>query len=274
MSERGEGAQEAVDRHFTRTADFWSDLYRDGRIGSIVYQERRDRALRAVERLGLPHGARVLELGAGAGELATLLARAGYAVTATDTVQAMLDRTARRAETGGLVIDVRYADAHSLPFPAASHDAVVALGVLPWLHSPERAVAEIARVLVPGGFAVVTVDNARRLNELFDPWLTWLGASARARLRAGLDSRSRRGDRPTYRRHRPRDLDPLFGAAGLETVSGEAVGFGPFTLYRRPALPDRIGLRLNAALQERADRGSSRLRGWGVHYLAVARKVR
>ncbi|HVW71531.1 MAG TPA: class I SAM-dependent methyltransferase [Candidatus Paceibacterota bacterium] len=48
------------------------------------------------------------------------------------------------------------ADAHDLPLPDASFEQILATEVLEHLHTPERAVAEMARVLAPGGRVILT----------------------------------------------------------------------------------------------------------------------
>jgi ubiquinone/menaquinone biosynthesis C-methylase UbiE len=271
MSDRVDLRQETVDQLFEDNAAYWTDVYSEGRLEALVYQERRDRAFRAVADLELRTGASILELGSGAGELAVMLARAGYTVTATDTADAMLERTAQRAASEGLTLAVQRADTHELPFGDESFDAVVALGVLPWLHSPGRALAELARVLRPGGFVLLSADNARRLNELLDPWLTWLLAPPRRSLRRRLEARGRASG-ATSRRHTRSEVERMLGEAGLAPVFSQAIGFGPFTLVRRAFLPHSLGLAVNTRLQAWADRGAPLLRGAGVHHLVLAQK--
>jgi SAM-dependent methyltransferase len=55
------------------------------------------------------------------------------------------------------------ADLHHLPFPNNTFDAVVSLQALQYLHRPQDALAQIARVLKPGGALLLTVPN----NESF-----------------------------------------------------------------------------------------------------------
>ncbi len=114
-------------------------------------------------------GRRCWKCGAG---LATLeLARRGYAVHSTDSSTDVVALTSRRIAEAGLgdVVTVSFADVHDLPHDAGSFDLVLALGVLPWLHSPQRALGQLARVLAPGGHAILSADNRLRLNGIVEP---------------------------------------------------------------------------------------------------------
>jgi SAM-dependent methyltransferase len=102
-------------------------------------------------------GRRVLDLGCRDGALTQTYA-AGNEVVGVDA-----DREAR-AEAARLGIETRWADLDQpLEFPDASFDAVVAGELLEHLRDPERLVAEIRRVLRPGGTFVASVPNAYRL---------------------------------------------------------------------------------------------------------------
>src|SRR6185436_8635637 len=69
-------------------------------------------------------------------------------------------------------IRIHSADVHALPFEAHTFNLVIAIGVIPWLHSERVALQEMRRVLKPGGFLVVTADNSARLDRLLDPLST------------------------------------------------------------------------------------------------------
>lgn len=102
-------------------------------------------------------GNRLLELGCGAG---TLLARyaAGNRVTAMDVDQAALD--ACRASLG---VETVWGDfARALPFGAGSFEVVVAGETLEHMPYPALLLAEVRRVLVPGGWFLGSVPNAYR----------------------------------------------------------------------------------------------------------------
>lgn len=62
-------------------------------------------------------------------------------------------------------------DAHRLPIRDGAYDAVIATQVLEHCHTPERVVAEIHRVLKPGGVLVVSVPFVYVLHA--DPWDFW-----------------------------------------------------------------------------------------------------
>src|SRR5207253_9290660 len=112
-------------------------------------------------------------------------------ITATDSASAMVETTRRHAAEGGLErrVAATVADAQAMPFADESFALVVALGVIPWLPSPQRALHEMARVLRPGGVLVVNVDNVRRLNHLVDPLLSPVLPPVR-RWRRGLARRT------------------------------------------------------------------------------------
>ena len=97
----------------------------------------------------------VLEIGVGVGTDFVNFARNGAHLTGVDLTEASIELVRARLALEGLSADVRTADAESLPFDDASFDVVYSWGVLH--HTPEtaQAVAEVNRVLRPGGEARV-----------------------------------------------------------------------------------------------------------------------
>ncbi|MDQ3151514.1 MAG: methyltransferase domain-containing protein [Actinomycetota bacterium] len=119
------------------------------------------------ERLGVHPGDRVLDMGCGAGRHAFELYRRGADVVAFDQDAAELDGVAAlfaamaeagEAAAGGAATTV-VGDVLALPFPDGSFDSVVAAEILEHLPADERAIAELARVVRPGGSIAVTVPR-------------------------------------------------------------------------------------------------------------------
>lgn len=105
---------------------------------------------RAIDRLGLQPGDRILILGSGPGVDLEYLPP-GVDVTAIDLTPAMIRRTEARATAFGREVDARVGDAQSLPFEADSFDAVLLHLILSVVPNPGAVAAETTRVLAPGG---------------------------------------------------------------------------------------------------------------------------
>jgi ubiquinone/menaquinone biosynthesis C-methylase UbiE len=138
-----------------------------------------------LDAVGAGPGTRLLDVATGTGRLAAAAADRGARVTGIDLAEAML--AAARARRPDL--DLRRADAEALPFGAASYTAATAGFVFNHLPRPERAAAELARVLAPGGrvaAAVWDVPSRNRLTGIIADAIEEAGARGGA-LPAGPD---------------------------------------------------------------------------------------
>lgn len=108
---------------------------------------------RLLRRLALSAGMRVVEIGPGGGYYARPLSGAVRSLIAVDVQAAMLKRLQRKPRANLLPLR---ADAMQLPLATRSIDAVVAVTALGEIPSPEAAIAEVRRVLRPGGFFSVS----------------------------------------------------------------------------------------------------------------------
>jgi ubiquinone/menaquinone biosynthesis C-methylase UbiE len=269
----GTGAQLAVDRHFDQAAGYWHEIYGAGDLQGLVYRRRMQVAAQWAAELGPGPPADALDVGCGAGLMSLELARLGLGVTATDASAGMVATATALMESQGLQdrVAVRQADVHELPFADGRFGLVVALGLLPWLHDPAAAVADLARVLAPGGTIILTADNLRRLNRLLEPRENPVlgpvrAARRRVRERAGWVPAG-----PPAHLHRASDIDALLDRATVTVVRRTTVGYGPFTVLGRRALPDAAATRLHEILQRAGDR-HPRLRGAGWHYVVAGVK--
>jgi ArsR family transcriptional regulator len=123
---------------------------------------------------------RVADIGTGTGVLALELAELGLNVIGIDRSEAMLEaarekwRALEPASSGS--VEFRVADAHDLPLESNSVDAAFAHMVLHSLEEPGRAIAEMARIVKPGG-RVILVDFMRHDHVWMkqELGLLWLG---------------------------------------------------------------------------------------------------
>lgn len=99
-------------------------------------------------------GKDVLDVGCGAGVEVVRFARAGARVTGVDIAASAITLARQHLEQHGLSATLQVADGEHLPFPDASFDLVFAHGVVQYTGDDRRMVADVHRVLRPGGLAV------------------------------------------------------------------------------------------------------------------------
>jgi malonyl-CoA O-methyltransferase len=113
-------------------------------------------------------GQHFLDLGCGTGYVAQRLIERGAKVTCVDLSQAMLDQASKRLSSP----KVRFvqADAESLPFGNACFDGVVSSLALQWCSDLSKPLAEMKRILKPGGRGLFTSLTDGSLQELQQAW--------------------------------------------------------------------------------------------------------
>ncbi len=163
LEERRRRSREFFDRH----ARLWDDLART----LLPVPDYRERLLSLV-----PGGKTVVEVGLGTGGLLPALAAKAERVIGVDHSPAMLEEARRRLALAGLAgIDLRLGEMTHLPLPDNGADCAVLNMVLHHAADPAAVLAEIRRVLAPGG-VLVLADLARHEREwvreqLADQWL-------------------------------------------------------------------------------------------------------
>jgi SAM-dependent methyltransferase len=164
------------------------------RLGRVTERLEREAIL---ELAGTLDGLDVLDVGTGDGAYAIVLAAEGARVTGVDVSIPALRVASDRARVSGTPVGLLAGDALRLPFRTGSFDVAIAVTSLCFTRFPDLAVAEIARVMRPGGRCV--------LGEL-GRWSTW---AAWRRVRGWLGA-------PVWR-----DI-PFWTAAGLRRLATTA----------------------------------------------------
>ena len=133
---------------------------------------------------------RVLDLGCGIGFWVSEFAMLGLTnLVAADLTEQALAITAKRLEAYGLRAEISQQNAESMTFLDSNFDHVNCQGVIHHTPNTEATVAEIARVLKPGGSASISVYYRNPILKLW-PYLCWLGWPL-AKLGGGIKGRGR-----------------------------------------------------------------------------------
>ena len=116
----------------------------------------------AAAAVAAAHPTRLLEVGCGTGAFAERLAaeNPGCSIVATDQSFRFVDLTGARG------VEARVANVMDLPFPDTSFDVVVAMWMLYHMSDLDRGLAEVRRVLRPGGTLVAATNGDGHLADL------------------------------------------------------------------------------------------------------------
>ena len=189
----------------------------------------------AVGVAAVREGARVLDLAGGTGDLARLFAKAAGAtgrVVLTDINHAMLVEGRDKLIDSGMPLPVVQCDAEALPFPDRSFDAVSIGFGLRNVTQKENALAEMRRVLVPGGVALVLEFSkaAPPLAPAYD-WYSFNVLPKLGRLVAG-DEASYRYLAESIRMHPDQEaLKAMMERAGFDSVEYHNLTAGVVALH-------------------------------------------
>jgi tRNA A58 N-methylase Trm61 len=159
----------------------------------------------ALDRVGIRPGERVLELGPGPGiftvEAARRVGLEGRLI-AVDIQPKMIAQVEKRVQEAGLAnVETHVADAYHLPLDDASVDRAFLVTVLPEIPDQSRALAQLHRVIKPGGLLSIT-------EEFFDPDYPFVFETVRRVEAAGFRLDQRFGNFWVYTLNFRRDAVP------------------------------------------------------------------
>ena len=175
--------------HMTWRPDFAA--WRERRLWQELHQGARVARVRAV---ALVPDLQVLDLGCGMGGLSVALRREGVAAWPLDYNPAYCAITRLRGRRYDLELPVVNAAGEALPYADATFDVVICWDVLEHVRSLRGVLAEIRRVLRPGGAALVTATNRYgwRDQHYHLPLINWLPRPL-ARRAVALAGRTKQG---------------------------------------------------------------------------------
>jgi SAM-dependent methyltransferase len=190
----------AAEAYFNARAADW-DAIRSLHVAEAQVEAAIIRALAAA-----PVG-RLVDIGTGTGRMLALLGGEAESAIGIDRSPEMLRfARARMAEEGIVGADLRQGDMYALPLDEGSADTVVLHLVLHYAQAPSSAIAEAARLLVPGGRLLIVDFAAHEREELRE-------REGHARL--GFDDEQ---------------ISGWFASAGLEAAATETLAGGALTV--------------------------------------------
>lgn len=184
--------------------------------------------------VGPRKGMRILDLAAGTGTSSAALAAHGAHVVAADFSEGMLAEGRKRHE-GNELIDFVWADATQLPFEDDSFDAATISYGLRNVHDPRKAIAEMRRVVKPGGRVVIAEFSTPPATAVRAPY-AWYGKHVLPRI-AGVINREAAGAYKYLNESieawpAQDELATWLREAGLERVAYRNLTFGIVALHR------------------------------------------
>lgn len=150
---------EAANRYFAGHAEVW-DQIRSLHVAESEVERAIDDAL-GKRPLG-----RLVDVGTGTGRMIELFGPRSTQAIGIDRSSDMLRVARVKLEAAGIASSLRQGDMYALPLADQSAETIVIHQVLHYAHSPAAAIAEAARVLVPGGTLLVVDFAAHEREEL------------------------------------------------------------------------------------------------------------
>lgn len=235
-----ENQESAVKQYFNDLAQDWHDIYSNQDLHSIMIQERLEKVLKFVTDLKLPKGAKILDVGCGAGITATHLLKMGYNVDGIDVAEDMIVLAQKNCDDLNLPdasYNFRLGNTENLDIKDDTYDCIIAMGLIEYLRDDTKALVEMRRVTRTGGHLIVTVPNKRRISYLLDP-VQWtkgiLGAIVGSKLFHSF-RHSKLGARLFFSlydrtQYVPAQLVQKLEELGWTKKDDVSVGFGPFRI--------------------------------------------
>ncbi len=182
---------------------------------------------------------RVLEVGGGEGELAErIVNELGAELVGVDQSEAMVGVQRSKG------IDARVGDVQDLPFDDEEFDAAVAAWMLYHVPDLDRGLAELARVLRPGGVLVGATNSLQHMQELWD-------LAQRERLAHARTFRSENGEEALRRHFADVERRDAYGQVTMDDagIRRFAASWGPLgSLMTMPPLDEPLRANMHATV--------------------------
>jgi 2-polyprenyl-3-methyl-5-hydroxy-6-metoxy-1,4-benzoquinol methylase len=175
LMQQDRNLKESAVEYYRSRATVYNERYSVKASGDLLWVRHRA-ILDFVRSWNLCAGSRILDMGCGPGRLTHDLAKMGYDGLGIDASPSMISLSKLGAASEGLAgkWDYELGDVEAAPAPDASFDAVICSGVIDYLLSDEKLIAEAVRVLKPGGRFLLCFTNQFGYTVCLSTPLYWM----------------------------------------------------------------------------------------------------
>lgn len=238
-----------------------------------------DRKFEALLEILPPAPATVLECGSGSGEVSAYLAKRGYQVTLLDDSASALEFARRRFGREGLDGEFVKGNVYELPFADGAFDVVTSFGLLEHFRDVDKVIAEMARVIRPGGlfFADIVTErfSIQTIGHAFNGLVRVAYYSLKGSPKTGFIE-ARKLFKPDFyeNSYSAHEYRTFISDAGIDDV--ELKGNRPFPVLTLPSVLEKVYTRLMkmswGAWRRFDDAGSPLTNALGAGWWAWGRK--
>jgi len=250
---------QAIVEHFDKYRD-WSKLYDSADGRNYHFHVRRNRVLELLPaQLG-----RVLDVGCGPGVMTEAVLDRGGTFDGVDLSPEMISEA---KDKFGNLPNVSFAVGNIEAIDASdnSYDQLICMAVIEYLNTPELALVEMARVLKPGGIAIITVPKRLHISRVT------VAATKPVRLLAKMLGAATADHLPRLRLQ-PLELDDAARRAGLIPEAGSQYHFTPFA-YPLTRIAPGLSMQLNMPFERLHQQTGPFVSFWAHGYVGRYRKA-
>ncbi len=259
MIDNSDKHKKNISDFFSHRSDYWVKLYNDENNPSNFTRyeltSRKRIIFNQLELVTDTNTVKVLDIGCGIGNYLEELIQKGYTVTGVDVSINMLQISKDRLKKYLSHPPLSLADIEKLPFNNNEFDIILCVGVLEYLKTDDKAIAEISRVLKPAGKIFLSLPNIMSIKNFLDPYYFFSRGSKfisrkifRKNVAKNINIELKDialNSEFINRRFFLRQLNSLFLKNKLSTLNSLSVSFGPPRFWSKEYLSLKTNIKIS-----------------------------
>ena len=263
INETDNSRKNIVKGHFSNSTEYWDILYDDfHKYQSFTKYElkrRKEIVFNFIDKIKPNKNKRALDLGCGTGHYLIQLHSMGFQCFGADISEEMLQRTRDKfISSKSNDLTLINSDCYKLPIDDNYFDLIICIGVLEYLDSEKKALIEMKRIILPGGFVIVTFPNFYKLRNLLNPYYyivriwTYLFSKKSARSFQSSENKKVKIDfnKSTVSRYSLKGVKKIISNSGFKILEIKGYCFGPFSLWKKDMFPLETSIKISNLIEE------------------------